>query len=237
MAKYKTHTVNCLNCEKEFSRSAPIDKPPKHCCIDCRSQANIGVSYEKYVIPGHWMPIIRKTYLDETPDRGKIARLAKKIGVPRTKLSNIARSNGWIPVKMAGDYHRAWCDREDEIVIRNGHCAVITTRRRLKKYGYIRSISAIECRRAKLRAVSYSEGMSAKALADCMGIDSHVILKAIKAGKLKAKRKEGYEGEKVDWFIMPKSVREYIKTWLPEIDIRKCEKFWLVDMLTGADDA
>jgi len=233
MSKYKTHTANCKSCGIEFRRSAPTDTPPKFCCIDCRTKANIGISYEKYVIPEHWMPIIKKMYLDEATDRGKVGRLAKKIGVPRTKLTNIARSNGWIPVKMAGDYHRAWCDKEDELIIRNGHCAPITTQRRLKKYGYSRSISAIEVRRAKLRACSYSDGMSAQELAMCMGVDSHIVLRAIKAGKLKAKRKEGYEGQKVDWFILPKAVREYIKTWLPEIDLRKCEKFWLVDVLAG----
>ena len=66
----------------------------------------------------------------------------------------------------------------------------------------------------------------------CLGIDEHGVLALIRTKKLDAKRAPGYEGPRVRYVIKPDDIRRYIIDYLPEVDITKCDKYWLVDILT-----
>jgi len=232
MASYKMFEKECEICGKVFRRSAKAESPPRFCGRDCLYQARSGVKFEKYIVPEKWHDIIRRMYADGV-GHGEVAMLAKKIGVPRTKITNLARNKGWIPKKYSKDWSYYWCEKEDEIIIKHAHYAPVSIQRKLKKAGFERSSSAIEIRMAKLRAKSYREGMSANELAMCMGVDVHNILNAIKRGKLKADKRPGYEGDRVAYYIHAKHIAEYIKAWLPEININLIDKYWLVDVLSA----
>jgi len=226
---YKTYIKNCEICGKEFKRSAKPEAPPKYCGRDCLYQARMGQRYEKYIVDEKWFPVIRETYATSAGKRGAIAALAKRIGVPRTKITNIARSNGWIPVQWCRKYDYYWCDGEEKIVLRNAHGSPVTIQRRLAAHGYKRTCGSIEYKLNKLRARQNIDGQTANDLAMCLGVDVHSVLSAIRMGKLKAGERPGYD--KKTYYIRPDAVREYIISYISEIDIRKVDKFWFVDIL------
>lgn len=230
--KHRIFERDCEVCGKQFRRSAPVDTPPRFCGRDCLYHSRCGQRYEKYVIPEEWHDIIRKTYQTGT-GKGEVAKLARKIGVPRTRITNLARNNGWIPKKYSADWDYFWCDAEISTLERNAHYAPITIARKLKAKGFRRSVGAVEIKLAELRARQNLEGMSANSLGECMGIDMHSVLTAIQRGYLKAERRPGFEGDNAAYYILPKDVKKWITDRLPEIDIRKCDKYWLVDILTG----
>jgi len=230
--KYKIFEKNCEVCGEPFRRSGPIDAPPRFCGQDCLNKWRVGKAYEKYVVPEEWIPVIRRTYQKGTGN-GEIRDLAKRMNIPRTKLTNIARANGWLP-RRCGMAERYWSEAEDRIVERTGHMAPITVQRRLKDAGHHRTVAAIEIRRTKLRAVQNRKGMTALALSECLGIDCHSITNAIRKGRIPAKKRPGYKGETAGWFIRSKDVKNYIVDYLPQIDFRKIDKYWLVDLLMNA---
>lgn len=230
--RFETKIRTCIICGKEFRRSGLIKDPPKLCGKECLREWRAGKKSEKYVIAKEWHEPIRKMYANGV-NHGEVSRMAKRIGVPRTKITNIARSRGWIPKTHSKDYHYHWCDRELEIVEKNGHLAPITVQRYLKAQGFNRTVCAVEVKRAQLNACQNRKGMTADDLALCMGVDIHNILSAIKLEKLKAKRRPGYTGKKVAYMIRDKDIRKYIIDWLPEINLSYCDKYWLVDILAN----
>jgi plasmid maintenance system antidote protein VapI len=230
LPRFETKIRTCIICGAEFRRSGLIEDPPKLCGRECLKKWRAGQKHEKYVIAEHWFEPIRKMYANGV-NHGEVTRMAKRIGVPRTKITNIARSKGWLPKKNSPDYHYHWCDKELEIVGQNGHLSPITVQRYLKSQGFNRTVSAVEVKRAQLNACQNRKGMTADDLAQCMGVDVHNILSAIKREKLKARRRPGYTGKNAAYMIMDKDIKAYIMTWLPEINLAYCDKFWLVDIL------
>jgi len=231
-AFYRIYIKDCEYCGKQFKRSAPIDVPPKYCCWACRSKGMVGVKREKYVIPEEYHEPIRKMYANGV-GTGQVAKMAKRIGVPRTKISYFARANGWGQKRRSRDYQWRWSEKEDDIIQRCSDAHPKLVQKRLRAAGFERTQSAIEIRRTKLRAVQNRSGVSANDLAACMGVDVKNILAAINKGKLQAKRLPGYDYERAPYMIKNKDIKTYIQDWLPEINIAYCDKYWLVDVLTG----
>lgn len=231
--KFKMYEKPCEVCGKVFRRSALIDTPPKCCSQSCLNEYRVGKGYEKYKIDAHWQEQIRLMY-SKGVGMGQVTRMAKKIGVPRTKITNFAKKQAWFPRnRLHVPYF--WSDREKEIVEKTGRYHPKAVQKRLKKEGFERTISAIEIKRKELRACENRDsGLTANQLAECMGVDIHKIINAIKAGKIKAKRRPTYEGERVAYEITHKAIKSYIINWLPEINLNYCDKFWLIDVLTNA---
>ena len=89
-----------------------------------------------------------------------------------------------------------------------------------------------------MRFLKNLDGMSAHDLAYCLGVDEHFITRAIKGSRLKAEprgtaRTEAQGGD--SYYIQRKDIRTYVTNWLNEIDIRKVDKYWFVDLLTSRD--
>lgn len=77
---------------------------------------------------------------------------------------------------------------------------------------------------------------SGKGLADALGIDSHVVTRWIKAGHLRAeprgtKRTEQQGGD--SYRIREKDVRRFILEHPTEIDLRKVDQLWFLDLITN----
>jgi len=228
--KYKMFESECEICGKIFRRSGLIENPPRFCGRDCLNKSRVGQRHEKYTISEEWHEPIKKMYANGV-GMNQVNRMAKRIGVPRTKITNFAKSKGWLSKSNSRDYSYFWSDKEISIVEKNGHCAPITVHRKLKAAGFNRSVSAVEVKRTQLRVCQNKKGMSANELSLAMGVDVHNILNAIKNKKLTARRRD--ECKRNDFLIEDNDIKEYIKNWLPEINIKYCDKYWLVDLLAG----
>ena len=70
----------------------------------------------------------------------------------------------------------------------------------------------------------------------CLGVDDHFITRAIETKKLRAQRRGTHRTNRQGgdiYFIRDAWVRNYILNYINEIDIRKVDKYWFVDILTN----
>ena len=92
----------------------------------------------------------------------------------------------------------------------------------------------LKLKRARCRASL--EGFSARSVANCLGVDDHFVTRAIEAGRLRATRRgtarKPAQGGDI-WWIREKHLRAYIVDNIWEIDIRKVDKYWFVDLLVN----
>jgi len=111
-------------------------------------------------------------------------------------------------------------------------------KKKLKQKGYSRTEMGIKLKRKRMRFLQNLNGYSARSVALCFGIDEHSVIRWIKQGWLKAKRRgtERTEANGGDmYFIKNQWIRKFIKESVAVIDFRKIDKYWLIDLLSGKD--
>lgn len=186
----------------------------------------------KYIITPEIHERIKLIYKRDTGN-GQVQALARRIGMPASKLYRYASEQGWPPKQKKNPI---WSKAELEILESNAHLSMNVIRRKLKSKGYHRTVVGIACKRKEMRLAKNLKGQSASKIGFCLGVDKRFVIRAIKAGQLKARRR-GTErtpqqgGD--EWFIREKHVREYIIENIHEIDIRKVDKYWFVDILVN----
>jgi hypothetical protein len=164
---------------------------------------------------------------------GQVRALARKLGYPRWAITRHAIMSGLIAKQKK---EPDWMDKEIHILELNAHRSPVAIQKRLIRAGFNRSLTGIILKRKRMRFLQNLDGESATSLGECLGVDQHFVTEAIRGGKLKAERRETQRTEKQGgdmWFIRNRNIRTYILNWLNEIDIRKVDKYWFVDLLTG----
>lgn len=223
----------CEVCGHEGRGSRP-DKPPRFCSKGCMSRGMAGVSRKpaKYIITQEMHEQIKSVYKRDS-GKGQVDALAERLNLPRWKVSRYAIQQGWI-AKCKKEPN--WSGKEVEILERNAHLVPEIIQRKLSNRGFRRSVTGIVLKRKRMRFAKNLEGSSACSVAECLGVDIHNVRNAIKAGKLKAKRRGTNRTPQQggdSWFIRDSDIKNYIINWLSEIDIRKVDKYWFVDLLTA----
>jgi hypothetical protein len=229
-----TYDYICEVCGTSGRAWRPEGQPPRFCSLTCKGIGCTGKGIKpiKWIITPELHDRIKKVYQRDTGN-GQVAALAKSAGIPRWKITRYAMTQGWIAKQKKGPN---WCDEEDTVLEKYGHLAPESIQRKLRKSGFSRSISAIVNRRKKLRIPKNLQGYSANQLAECLGIDQHFVKHAIDQGRLKAKRrgtKRTVQQGGDMYFIREKWIRDYIRDNIHEIDLRKVDKYWFVDILTS----
>jgi hypothetical protein len=170
---------------------------------------------------------IKRLYQNRKIGSGEIGEFGKRHGLPRWKITRYAIIKGWIEKQKKAV---PWTDNEINILKRNAmHCPE-TIQRKLRKRGYFRTLASIELKRKRLKLPANLDGQSANSLAMCLGEDIHFVLAAIRSGKLRAMRREG--NRKYDmWLISDKDARDFIVKNVNMIDLKKVDKYWIVDLL------
>lgn len=227
--------VNCEVCGK-YSRAWRPENPHRFCSSACQKTGMIGQKTKpnKYIIDPRHYDRIKAVYLSET-GRGQIKDLAKLIGIPRWKLTRLAISRGWAQKSIKSP---PWTPEEDKALESLSRYCPEKISNKLKKLGFYRSLTAIEMRMRRLRTRQNLKGYSAYKLSECFGVNEKTILRVIKQGKLNAEKRgtartEDQGGDA--WFIRPKYIRQYVIDYIAEIDMRKIDRFWLVDILTNEE--
>jgi hypothetical protein len=175
---------------------------------------------------------IEKVYLRDTGN-GQVRALSIRLGYPRWKITRYAIQCGLIAKQKK---EPDWSDREIHVLELNAHRSPETIQRKLKAAGLGRSVTGIVLKRKRMRFLGNLNGMSANSLAQCLGVDSHFVTRAIKAGRLRATMRETKRTPQQGgdaYYILPKDIRTYILNWLCEIDIRKVSKWWFCDLLAN----
>lgn len=174
---------------------------------------------------------ITKVYQTKTGN-GEVRSLASRLNISRWKISRWAIQWGLIPKQKK---EPDWSEKEIHMLRQNAHRSPETIQRKLKSSGFFRSVTGIVLKRKRMGFLRSLDGMSANSLSKCLGVDVHFVTKSIKGGRLKANRREMIR-KKIQggnyWYIKDKDIRNYILNYLNEIDIRKVDKYWFVDLIS-----
>ncbi|MEW6378627.1 MAG: hypothetical protein AB1611_03345 [bacterium] len=194
---------------------------------------------EKFKITPAIDAMIRKAYAEQvgmescTLGNHPVRDLANRLGFPRWKITRRAQVLGLI---TKGKKEPDWSPEELNILEHQAHKNPEVIQKHLRRAGFHRSVYGIVVKRKRMRFLRNLKGQSATDLAECFGVDVKVITRWIRLGYLKAGRRgtgrlESQGGDM--YWIKGKDIKEFVINYLEEIDFRKVDKFWMVDLLTG----
>ena len=109
-------------------------------------------------------------------------------------------------------------------------------RLKLKASGYTRTVTGIHLKLKRMKFKHDGSFYSAYSLAQALGIDPHAVTRWIKSGHLKAKlRGTGRTPEQNgdSYLIQEKDVRRFILEHPTDIDLRKVDQLWFLDVITN----
>ena len=190
-------------------------------------------SRRKYVFTDQIDQLIREIYLNhrDAKTRPGIRLLAKKVGMPHWALKKRARELG-----LARTKELPWSEPELEILARYAWMSDERIRLKLKAAGYSRTVTGIHLKLKRMRFKHDGSFYSANGLAQALGIDSHAVTRWIKSGHLKAKLRGTARTEQQNgdiYLIHEKDVRRFILEHPTDIDLRKVDQLWFLDLITN----
>ena len=190
-------------------------------------------SRRKYMFTNQIDELIRGFYVDRPGAKGRpgIRVLAKKVGIPHWALKKRARELG-----LARTKEKPWSEPELDILARYAWMSDERIRLKLKAAGYSRTVTGIHLKLRRMKFKHDPGFYSANGLAQALGIDSHAVSRWIRSGHLKAKLRGTARGGKQNgdiYLILEKDVRRFILEHPTEIDLRKVDQLWFLDLLTN----
>jgi len=192
-----------------------------------------GLPRQRYTNNDGLDALIRRTY-ETKPDKGAVKALARQTGRPRHWIRARALTLGCVVPRFKAP---PWRDAEKAIVLDNAHKRPATIQKLLKRAGFERTEAAIAVMIKRSGADTQDpDHFTARGLASVMGIDGSVVAAWITKGWLAAKRRgtERTAAQGGDqWWIHRRDVRRFIVDNAAVVDIRKADKFWLIDLLAG----
>jgi hypothetical protein len=202
--------------------------------VDCCDPSLINVQgRRKYIFTGQIDQLIRAIYLNhrDAKTRPGTRLLAKKVGMPHWALKKRARELG-----LARTKELPWNEAELAILCRYAWMSDERIRLKLKAAGYSRTATGIHLKLKRMRFKNDGGFYSAYSLAQALGIDPHAVTRWIKSGHLKAKfrgtaRTAQQNGD--SYLIQEKDVRRFILEHPTDIDLRKVDQLWFLDLLTN----
>jgi hypothetical protein len=178
--------------------------------------------------------MIRRVYNNR--QKGGVKNIASRLGCSTGSVSRRAAELGCI--RFVKKTQREWTQAEINIVETNAHKELTLINAALMRGGFeSRSLDAIRkcCQRIGigLRSAKTDSGIYTQAeLARLMGIDRNTVQRHIRTGHLKADIRKGVD--QLEYNITARDVRRFIIDYAPNVDIAACDKYWLIDILTGA---
>jgi hypothetical protein len=190
-------------------------------------------SRRKYIFSDQIDQLIREVYVNSPNPKTRpgIRRLAKKVGMPHWALKKRARELG-----LARTKELPWSERELAILARYAWMSDERIRLKLKAAGYARTVTAIHLKLKRMKFKKDGSFYSAYSLAQALGIDPHAITRWIKSGHLKARfrgtaRTPLQNGD--SYLIHEKDIRRFILDHPTDIDLRKVDQLWFLDLITN----
>jgi hypothetical protein len=187
----------------------------------------------KYVFTDRIDQSIRQIYFNhpDAKSRPGIRLLAKKVGMPHWALKKRARELG-----LARTKEKPWSEPELAILARCAWMSDERIRLKLRAAGYTRTATGIHLKLKRMRFKHDPNFYSANGLAQALGIDSHAVTRWIKSGHLKAKPRGTARGARQNgdvYLIRERDVRHFILEHPAEIDLRKVDQLWFLDLITN----
>lgn len=189
----------------------------------------------KYIHTTETDSIIERAYEDliRNNDRGATTRAARQLGWPRFVLNRRAQDLG-----LAKTREPRWTPAEELVVERYAYLTPEVIVRHLRKAGYQRTPTGVKLKLKHLRVKRNVDGCCAHSLAQLLGIDPHAVTRWISKGMLRAVPRETArtvaQGGDSLW-VSRENVKRFILAYPDEIDLRKVNKYWFLDVLTNGE--
>ena len=200
------------------------------CCGVARNKLQ---GRRKYLFTDQIDQLIREIYLSQRDARTRmgIRPLARKVGMPHWALKKRARELG-----LARTKELPWSEPELAILARYAWMTDERIRLKLKAAGYARTVTAIHLKLKRMKFKQDGSFYSAYSLAQALGIDPHAVTRWIKGGHLKAKsrgtaRTPQQNGD--SYIIQERDIRRFILDHPTDIDLRKVDQLWFLDLITN----
>ncbi len=217
----------------DFTNHAALTSMSVAPICDGRSVGNKAKRRRKYVFTAQIDERIREIYLHHpnAKSRPGIRQLADQVGIPHWAFKKRARELG-----LARTKEKPWSEPELAILARYAWMSDERIRKKLKAAGYARTVTGIHLKLRRMRFKCDPNFYSGKGLAQALGIDSHVVARWIKSGHLRAQFRGTARGEQQGgdiYLIREKDVRHFILEHPTEIDLRKVDQLWFLDLITN----
>jgi hypothetical protein len=168
--------------------------------------------------------LLRRMY-DPTV-KGRSQEIAAQLRVPRWAINRRAAALG-----LSRPKDRPWSVEDEADLEANFHHVSVKTLARTLG----RSSTAVKLKAKRLGLRKYDEGYTALSLAEALGVDPHWVLARIRSGKLRASRRHTERTAEQggdSWLITDEAVVKFIRDHPYDIDLRKVDSLWFMDLIT-----
>ena len=177
-----------------------------------------------------WTPehdtFIRKHY--DARVLGRARDIASHLGVPKWALNRRARDLGLSRIKDA-----PWSPAD--VAYLETHYHRLATKQIAKNLG--RTVTAVKLKAKRLGYRKNGEGYNAHSLSQALGVDPHWVIRRIREGKMSASTRstERLPQQGGDsYLITDQEVVRFIRKHTFEIDLRKVDRLWFLDLVHEA---
>lgn len=130
-----------------------------------------------------------------------------------------------------------WTPQEQAVLAEFSHLSLNTLRGKLRALGTSRTENAIEVRLKKLKLSRVNHDVyCATDLARLMGMTPKTVMRWIHSCDLKATRTPGSTAEAPHFRITRRALREWIAAHPVEVDLRRVDKYWFIDLAFSKGD-
>lgn len=182
---------------------------------------------QRYILTDQGRRLLLETY-DGTS--ACIDMLVERLGVPRWKVNRWAGDLG-----LARQKEPYWTQEDEDYLERNLH------RKSVADIAKTLNRTQVAVRlKAKRLGVNklYQEGYTMRGLCMALGCDHRKVKTWVERGWLKGTRRQServtVQGGDV-WLFTNRDVRHFVIKHPTEIDQRRCDWIWMVDLLAGGD--
>ncbi len=168
--------------------------------------------------------LLRRMY--EPTVGGRSQAIAARLKVPRWAVNRRASALG-----LSRPKERPWLPDDEAYLESNFHH--VSVKALARRFG--RSPTAIKLKAKRLGLRKREDAYTACSLAEALGVDPHWVLARIRSGKLRAshrqtERKPEQGGD--SWLITDEAVIDLIRDHPYDIDLRKVDSFWFMDLIS-----
>jgi hypothetical protein len=187
-----------------------------------RTGIHRGGRHQQFVLDDRGSRLLCELY-DGTSER--IDRLVQLLGVPRWKIKKWAMDLG-----LTCQKEPRWTPEDEEYLQRNLHRQSVTAI--AKHLGRTKVSIKLKAKRLGVNKC-HQEGYTMRGLCMAFGCDHHKVERWIELGWLRGRRRKTEREDRDVWLFTDRDIRELIKKHPQEIDPRRFDWLWIVDLLCG----
>ncbi len=175
---------------------------------------------KKYYLDDRATALLKERYDSRTET---ISQISRTLSVPHYTVKHWAQVLG-----LARTKEQPWSDKDVTYLEANFHRVHVSTLARKLK----RTTTAVALKAKRLGIRKNGEGYTARSLALALGVDNHKVTRWVGLGLLRTSKRHT-DREQDAYLITDAAAREFIVRHPSEIDIRRADSLWLIDLLAN----